>query len=188
MAAIARRTTLSDTVFDKLWRGVTDRTANGVITVQDRQELEYVYNLTRGCTSYLEVGTAEGNSLSVMAEGMSKVVCVDLCEKHTAPKLKQIWKSHYVMIPGNSHDINVIKQANYHAPYEVVMIDAGHTTVDVIADACAYAPLATKYILFHDVQLKEVAVAFDWISGLVKAKKNYKFINSETFGYGVIEL
>lgn len=154
------------------------------MTVQNREELEHVYNLTRECKTYLEVGTAEGNTLHVLGNNMN-VTFVDLCEPHTEKSRKEVQKNSS-MVDGNSHDFNVIKRVN--GKYDFVLIDAGHKYTDVIADAYAYGLLATKYILFHDIRMLEVAAAFSWFVQNNNFKNYYKFVRSEGFGYGVIEL
>jgi hypothetical protein len=53
-------------MFDQYWRVIKDRST----TVQEYHELEHVFNLMRDCESYLEVGTAEGNSLYVLAHAL----------------------------------------------------------------------------------------------------------------------
>jgi hypothetical protein len=67
------------------------------------------------------------------------------------------------------------------------MIDAGHDFYDVLCDARYYGPMATKYIIFHDICLPEVEAAvthYQRETGL----KLRKVINSPTFGYGIMEI
>lgn len=189
-------------MFDKLWREITKR--DGVITVQNREELEHVYYLLEECQSYLEVGTAEGNSLYVLAQALGKrldypvtprVYYVDFGEKHTTPARDEIvrfLKDKGIMIKsclGNSHHHNVIGLPQSDGiMYDAVLIDAGHTYEDVIADAAAYGWRAKKYIIFHDVQLPEVRRAYDWYRAQMPEKESYRVVNSEHFGYGVIKV
>ncbi len=173
--------------FDPLWKFVCERSQRGVMTVQNQEELEHVYNLTRDCKSYLEIGTAEGNTLHVLGSGMEKIVCVDLCEVHTKQAREEVQKGALI-IAGNCHARETISSAKSNGRYDFVLIDAGHTFSDVLADAFAYADMADKYILFHDVQLKEVNAAFEWYVAQNNFKEVYKFINSENFGYGIVKL
>lgn len=178
--------------FDELWRFINTRSS--VITVQERSELNYVYDLMRGAASYLEVGTAEGNSLYVLSHAIKPggvISYIDYGEKHTAlPRNEIIALLHNEGIEvagylGNSHDP---KTYSATMPYDVVLIDAGHSYEDVIADAIAYGRFATKYLIFHDICLPEVERAFEWYCKQRSLNKAYKFINSDTFGYGILKL
>jgi len=172
--------------FDELWREIQNR---HVITVQDRLELEYVFKLIHGCESYLEVGTAEGNSLYVLSHTLApgaKIVSVDYGEAHTKEAREWVFNQVPVTaIHGNSHDHKVIEQAR--GKYDVVFIDAGHSFPDVVADAIAYGGMASRYIIFHDVQIHDVMQAFEWYVAQNKFD-GYCFVNSTSFGYGIVKL
>lgn len=179
--------------FDELWRFVCERSASFPV-VQEYHELEHVFNLMKGCESYLEVGTAEGNSLYVLSHALKEnavITFIDLGENHTKEAREDaINLTHRFMtgILGNSHSAKVLKSTLLKQEYEVVLIDAGHTYEDVIVDAVAYGSLANKYIIFHDVCLPDVARAFDWYCKQRPDCRAYKMINSETFGYGIVEI
>ena len=186
-----RRMILSE--FDDLWRFIVNRSASFPV-VQEYNELKYVYELMRGCESYLEIGTAEGNSLYILAHALkkgSKIALVDYGEKHTAEPREQILNllkpnQNPIQIYGSSHNHACIDKINELGKFDVVLIDAGHSYEDVIADSIAYGGLATKYIIFHDVCLPEVMRAFEWYLSQRSDWEAYKFINSETFGYGIL--
>ncbi len=192
--------------FDELWADIEERSRRWAIPiVQDKKELEYVFNLIKGCKSYLEIGTAEGNGLYVLGHAIDTATykgClhfVDYGEAHTSPardeaveKLKAMKKTIWSWL-GNSHEAKIISRVNFDreeggASYDIVFIDAGHTYEDVIADAIAYGHLATKYIFFHDIQLPEVRKAYEWYAAQNPQMKKHEFINSETYGYGIIEV
>lgn len=181
--------------FEALWYTITHRGVASI--VQDYNELEHVYNLARRCKSYLEIGTAEGNSLYVISRGLinpTSVTYVDIAEHNTEVPRKQIvtWleeKRIYVHeIKGKSQKHENIKEAAAFAPYDMVLIDADHSYESVIADAIAYGGMAKKYILFHDICLEGVGKAFDWYVKEQGYQKATKYINTKNFGYGVIEL
>lgn len=184
-----RRATLSE--FKEVWRDITKR--DGVVTVQNREELEHVFNLLYGLDSYLEVGTAEGNSLYVLAHALksdARITYIDYGEKHTTlarnevlDRIPQKVKS----IHGDSNAFTTFSQVQ-HDRYDAVLIDAGHNAINVAIDALFYGPLATKYIIFHDVQLPEVSRAFEWYRAQFPERESYRFVNSETFGYGIIKV
>lgn len=177
--------------FDDLWRFIVIR---GCVTVQEYNELEHVFNLMQGCGSYLEIGTAEGNSLYVLAHALkpgARITYVDWDETHTrAPReeiLMLLRAEGYVIegIHANTLHREAIEAAARQR-YDVVLIDAGHSYDETLADGRNYARLADKYVFFHDVMLPEVDAAFMQI--LKEFGGGYKFINSETFGYGILEV
>jgi hypothetical protein len=179
--------------FEDHWRHIVGR-SQGFPTVQNREELEYVYNLIQGADSYLEVGTAEGNSLYVLSRALAPnapIAYVDYGEKHTTPHRNQVVtdlinRGHTVNeVLGDSND--PITASRAHGKYDVVMIDAGHIYDNVAKDASLYGPMAKKYILFHDIQLPEVNRAFVEYCER-NGYKPRRVINSQTFGYGIIEL
>lgn len=172
--------------FESLWRFILKR---GVTIVQERSELEHVFNLIQGCESYLEIGTAEGNSLYVLAHALKKgarITCVDFGENHTKPRhsdIMQMLSPDYevAMYLGNSIDHATYPNKREH---DVVLIDGGHDYKTVLSDASMYGSLATKFILFHDVKLPEVKKAVDKYvkeNGL----KYYEFVDSQTMGFGI---
>lgn len=188
--------------FDELWRDLQERTRRLAIPiVQEYKELEYVFNLIKGCSSYLEIGTAEGNGLYVLAQALAQYPSIDIVdfgEKHThAPRAEVLKKLFDIGIGvreiyGNSHSVvGQVIRADSRGELdksEVVFIDAGHTYEDVIADAIAYGHLATKYIIFHDICLPPVKAAVEWYLKQNPQFKYHEFINSPSYGYGIIEV
>lgn len=184
--------------FDELWHFVTHR--RDLACVQVKEELEYIYNLISGCRSYLEVGTAEGDSLFVLGHALSGdkpfITYVDYGEKHTEPYrdeaikiLKQDRKVNVVAVHGDSHHHAVIKDAATITPFDIVLIDAGHSYEDALADAIAYGGLAKKFIIFHDIQLLPVKKAFDWYVKSQDFKNVTSFVaENSPFGFGIIKL
>lgn len=175
--------------FDDLWRYVIER---NITVVQERSELEHVFNLIRGCESYLEIGTAEGNSLYVLAHALNpgaRITCVDLGEMHTRSHQERIMQAllpDYTvgMFHGNSMDINTYPIKEKH---DVVLIDGGHDYATVKSDIAMYAPLATKHLIFHDVMMPDVKRAVDEYVSETGAKYR-EFINSLTMGFGIVEI
>lgn len=188
--------------FEEAWNFIVERSRKACIpVVQDRTELEYIFNLMKDCKSYLEVGTAEGNSLYVLAHALQEkenIVCVDFGEKHTEPPRNLVIQSleakgfDIIEVYGNSHGPEVVSFVPRYKPgcthFDAVLIDAGHSYEDVIADAVAFGSLAEKYIFFHDIRIPDVNRAFEWYCRQRPECKNYRVVNSENYGYGVIEV
>lgn len=179
----------TDLSFRSLWKFAT---RHGQI-VQDYSELEYVFNLINGCESYLEVGTAEGNSLYVLAHALrkdAKITYVDFGEEHTKATRQEVLDKLSNPVHGfhaDSHNMQSIARANMYGPYDVVLIDAGHTYEDVVLDAVMYGPMAKKFLIFHDVQLPDVDKAFNWYCRYARPRNVHKFVKSEHYGYGIIQ-
>lgn len=180
--------------FEQLWNDIVKRSdQQNIPIVQDKAELEYVFNILRGCNSYLEVGTAEGNSLYVLAQAMPKgssVTYIDWAEPHTE-KPRQ-WAldrlADYSVKEIHADSNNLSTPLELEAGYfDAVLIDAGHDDLNVVIDAMLYGPHASKYIIFHDIRLPDVERVFDWYSRQRRGR-SYRVVNSETFGYGIIEL
>lgn len=197
---------MEEITFDKLWNDIVERSQRfGIPIVQDYKELEHVFNLMRGCKSYLEIGTAEGNGLYVLSYALKEdanITIIDFGEKHTfnarnevITKLDKVatigkdglLKGLFREIYGNSHSA-IVQKSVPDKGYEIVFIDAGHSYEDVIADAIAYGHLATKYIFFHDIQLPPVRKAYEWYAVQNPQMKKSEFINSDTYGYGILEI
>lgn len=174
--------------FSELWRFITKRRP---LVVQQYDELEHVFNLIQGCESYLEIGTAEGDSMYVLSHALkpnSRITSVDLGEMGTRKLVEQIVQ---LLLPNHQVGIyrgNSMDPATYPKPrpHDVVLIDGGHDYATVKSDIAMYGPLATKYLLFHDVMLPGVKQA---VNEYLKDRdvKYYEFIRSEDKGYGVIE-
>jgi cephalosporin hydroxylase len=182
--------------FNEVWKEIRGR---GCTMVQDESELRSICELLGECESYLEVGTAGGNSLYAAGHSLKapkRIVYVDFCEEHTTPHRMAIIEKlkHEVIcsineIAGNSHSPECVLAAKEKGPYDAVMIDAGHKYKDVMADARDYAPMAKKYVIFHDISLPEVGRAVMHYVAEANVQKFKIFHTHESpFGYGVIYL
>jgi hypothetical protein len=187
MGINARRKTLLE--FDDLWQFITKRRP---FVVQTYNELGHVFDLIRGCESYLEIGTAEGDSLYVFSHALkpgAKITSVDLGELHTKAAVNEVFqlissKHKVALYTGDSRDAHTYPNKEQH---EVVFIDGGHDYETLWSDIRMYGPLATKYLIFHDVKLPSVKRAVD---EYVKQTgcNYYEFLDSEDKGMGIITL
>lgn len=179
--------TLSE--FDLRWKWVADR---GPV-VQEKHELNHVYDLMKGMNSYLEVGSAEGTSLYVLGGALSEfkynIEFIDLCEPHTEQLRKdallKLGKKAF-QIKGDSTHQGTYEYVKNNR-YDCVLIDGGHDFATVLSDCILYAPLAKKYVFFHDVQLPEVKAAVEWFTRNWKLGEYSTYIRSTNYGYGIIK-
>jgi hypothetical protein len=178
--------------FEERWKWITKRAGGESNVVQDRQELEHIYNLIEG-ESYLEVGTAEGDSLYVLGHKFKKIDFVDYGETHTREKREQVLLELAKLpdapsiIPHLGDSTSSSIALSVTGKYDCVLIDGGHDFATVLSDAIVYGTKATKYIFFHDVQLPQVRAAVEWFVKHWSAGEYTTFINSENYGYGVVK-
>jgi predicted O-methyltransferase YrrM len=179
-----------DIEFLKRWEFINHR---GLPVVQDKEELAHIYNLAKECDSYLEVGSAEGNSLYAVGGALkgNSLSCIDLNHNNVGKHRENVIKlledegKKVTQYLGSSHDPRIVKSIT--RDYDMVFIDAGHSYPDVIADSVVYGARAKKYIVYHDLVLKEVLDAFNWYVDRLGCRKNtYTF--GEKFIIGVIKL
>ena len=183
--------------FDDKMRIIRERCDRFAIPfVQNEDEFRYVHDLIKeaGVYSYLEVGTADGNSL-IMFGSLSKFIkTIDLEEAHTKQariNANTILNKNEIVIfniGGDSTIIEKEEEKKYYLKYDVVYIDGGHDYTTVISDSIRYAPLANKLVLWHDICLPEVRAAYEWFKKRYPAGKYSEYIKSETYGYGILEV
>lgn len=176
--------------FESLWRWVMDRSSHGVMTVQERSELEHVFNIMRDCQceSYLEVGSAEGNSLYVLGHIPDHIEYIDLGEPHTKSARDEAIDRLGKDVCEFFGDSTRPETHHRMSQYDCILIDGGHDFATVLSDCIMYASLAKKYVFFHDVQLPEVKAAVEWFCKRWKLGSYSTFINSPTFGYGILKI
>lgn len=173
--------------FQERWDWITKRRN----VVQQREELEYIYNIMKDCdfASYLEVGTAEGDSLYVLGPLAKTIHYVDYGEAHTKPMREEVLKhlnNPYVFSHlGDSTSAEIANSVV--GRFDCVLIDGGHDFATVLSDCIIYGTKATKYIFFHDVQLPEVKAAVEWFVKHWGDGEYSTFINSPSYGYGVLK-
>lgn len=184
------------TEFETLWKYLRDRKQFAI--VQDYNELEYAWNLVKGVNpkSYLEIGTAAGDSLyafgSLLPED-GRIHWIDLaeafCKKPRDQSVASLSPRAITHYAGRSADEAAVWSTKGQR-FDVVYIDGGHDYEEVLSDCHCYAPLADKLVLWHDVQMPAVRQAIqDWLSSNPRAQKKFRtYTNSETMGYGILEV
>lgn len=180
--------------FETLWRYIGKRCQDQAFPlVQERSELEHVFNLMQGSNSYLEVGSAEGNSLYILTHALNKgarVLSLNI-DDHTKTRRQEMvteLSAHWPVFQktGDSTDSKTID--DMRGVFDCVLIDGAHDALSVLSDAIHYGSMAGKYIFFHDIQLPAVKVAVEFYVEKWKPGKYSTFINSDSFGYGIIEV
>ena len=145
--------------------------------LQHPAELDRFVELVRseGVRSYLEIGCKFGGTFSQVTRAMppgSQAVAVDLPAgskdwpmSRIALKgcVEQLAKNGYDthLIWGDSTDAETIRQVAWLAPFDLVLIDGGHTIPVVSSDWLHYGPMA-RIVAFHDIAWRRPP---DWSGG-----------------------
>jgi predicted O-methyltransferase YrrM len=158
-------------------------TTNVPVVVQDKEELMCVFHIIQGmgCTDMLEIGSSNGISTGILSHALrdySKVVCVDLGEKHTIKNLEKVlqkigvYKKRPYLYVGNSQIAEMAtKVASDHPEgFDVVFIDADHSYTGVKTDYEYYKDLARKVIILHDINMEGPGRLFE------EEKSKYKYL------------
>ena len=141
-------------------------TFSGEKAVQLEAEFAPFLDLVKkeGISSYLEIGTARGDTFHEVVSQMpkeSKAVAVDYPENGwglsgSQYQLRQVSKDlkkkgyEVNIIWGDSRHSGVIQNALKYAPYDLVFIDGDHTYEGVKADWENYGHLG-RIVAFHDI-------------------------------------
>jgi predicted O-methyltransferase YrrM len=134
--------------------------------LQHPAELARFVELVRseGVRSYLEIGCKFGGTLVAVTRAMppgSRAVAVDLPAgskdwpaSRVALKacVEQLGKNgyHAHLIWGDSTDADVVRRVAWLGPFDLVLIDGGHTLPYVSSDWKFYGPMA-RIVAFHDI-------------------------------------
>lgn len=121
---------------------------------------EFIAVLQRAkCRSYLEIGSAYGESLLRVAHALktpSWFVAVDQPTKHTLTALKEGADTirrygHDVrLLLGDSTNQDIVETVDTMGPFDACFIDANHTLAYVRADWRNYGPMC-RIVAFHDI-------------------------------------
>jgi hypothetical protein len=177
--------------FEDKWQFVSRRRQN---MVQDRAELEYVHGLMEACKpeSYLEIGTAEGDSLYVLGSILpehERIHWIDKDEFGCRKKRIEIEDMLKPRVITGYSGLSTDDGAVIDEKFDVVMIDGGHDYETVRSDCKNYACQAKKYVFWHDIQIPEVKKAiYDFIEINPHLGNISTFINSDTMGYAILEI
>lgn len=142
------------------------KTFSGLPAVQLDAEFSPFIELVvdESITSYLEIGTARGDTFHEIVTHMpkgSKAVAVDYPEKSwglngSQNQLREVSKDlkkqgyDINIIWGNSQHNGVVENVTKHAPFDMVFIDGDHTYEGVKSDWENYGKLG-RIVVFHDI-------------------------------------
>lgn len=141
------------------------KTFSGLPAVQVESELKDFISLIkeRQVTSYLEIGTARGDTFFEIVKAMpkgSRAVAVDLpmsawglkdSNNYLDAAAKELSKEYDVkIIYGSSRERKIIDQVKNLAPFDAVFIDGDHTLEGVTYDWKNYGRMG-KIVAFHDI-------------------------------------
>jgi predicted O-methyltransferase YrrM len=173
--------------FEKLWEISTRRLGS---KVQERRELLTLFGLAWAleCESYLEIGASLGGSVIVIASAIGKkIVVVDLYEPHSSRQLESALArvradgKIATGIAGDSTSLETVAKVEKEGPFDLVLIDGGHSYDTVRSDWLYYGPMARKAVAFHDIAQPGVARMWREIGGGLEIKSE-----STTMGFGII--
>jgi cephalosporin hydroxylase len=113
--------------------------------------------------SYLEIGVAAGGLAFIVDHYFKpdKMVLIDDNLHHKAKFRPEILKAiQRVELVGKSFEDRIVKAAQEHAPYYLMMIDGDHHYPGVKLDFTLYSPMLDVggFLMFHDSALKEWGV------------------------------
>lgn len=158
---------------------------------QNEQELGWLLAKLGAMESFLEIGSAYGHSLAMMAMvGMkgSKVCTIDQgwaweVLSETIDKLKSVgYDAH--KFQGDSTSPEAIAFAEKHGPYDFIFIDGDHSYEGAKADWLNYGRLS-KLVGFHDIAHPDHDVSKLW-SELKATHKTEECTMSGCMGIGLV--
>lgn len=124
---------------------------------QNQEELFWFLNRVKGAKSILEIGSAHGHTLSMMASFADKGAKLRSIDMGLDPEGLGASVMHLLR---NGYDANVhfgdstskeaVEWAKANGPYDVVFIDGGHDFPVCRLDWENYGPLG-KVVGFHDI-------------------------------------
>lgn len=143
---------------------LADQTVRGLSEVYDYEFPQYLIrmpNYLKNCESYRELGTNQGGSASIaLLENLKYYELIDKGFKNYRPQ--QLILDEYV----KDKDIKIVMHEMSSLSVETdvttdfLLVDSVHKYNHVKQEISIYAPLTTKYIMFHDTHgIPEVYVA-----------------------------
>ena len=147
-----------------------------------------------GCKTFLEIGSATGDSFLSIGCSMQRAISVDLPNskwgsKNTHKRLQQRVRDMREKLNvdarlflGDSKDTSIIEQVEELGPYDLVFIDGDHTAEGVRSDWEKYGKLGRKLVAFHDILGEKMPTVGVW-ELWQELKKEHNYVEfCETWG------
>jgi predicted O-methyltransferase YrrM len=183
----------ADMSFEEKWNYINKRRQN---VVQQKSEMAYIHDLIAEYKpeSYLEIGTAEGDSLYVFGSLLpehGRIHWIDKAEPHTTNlriEAEELLKPRNITsYAGLSTDVDA-RVSVQRKMFDVVYIDGGHDYETVCADTSHYLSHARKVVIWHDIQMPEVKRAIRDTLSQKQWASFETFIDSDTMGYAILRV
>jgi len=170
---------------------LAEQTVRGLSEVYNYEFPEYLRqmpNYLKNCESYRELGTNQGGSASIaLLENLKYYEFIDKGFKNYRPQ-KPILDSYV-----EDKDIQIVmhEMSSLNVETDVstdfLLVDSVHKYKHVKREIAIYAPLTTKYIMFHDTNgIPEVYIAVKEFLDTTKEWKQIEHYNKGA-GYTVLE-
>jgi hypothetical protein len=165
---------------------LAEQTVQGLSEVYDYEFPEYLRKMPsylKDCESYRELGTNQGGSASIaLLENLKYYEFIDKGFKNYRPQ-KPILDSYV-----EDKDIQIVMHEMSSLAVETdvstdfLLVDSVHKYKHVKQEIAIYAPLTTKYIMFHDTHgIPEVYVA---VKEFLDSTREWKEIEHYAHGAG----
>ena len=159
---------------------------------QNPSEIGWLLRKLGGMESFLEIGSAYGHTLAMMAlMGMkgAKVCSIDagLAPNELKDTLEKLQRGGYNchLYQGDSKSLGAVTFAEKHAPFDFIFIDGDHSYEGVKADWENYRKFS-KMIGFHDIAHPHHDVSKLWAE--IKEKHKTDEVVLSNMGIGVVYL
>ena len=145
---------------------------------QDAGELASFLAYVGDLDGYLEIGTASGAMLDFMLNALKvRAYGIDL----NPPARSALQRRMFL---GDSSSKEALAWAKRRGPFDLVFIDGGHTYEQAQLDYKLYAPMARRFIAFHDINHDTWRGVVEFWRGLNVPGK-VEFINPAIIGLGI---
>lgn len=140
---------------DRYWQHISDRSLYGDSGIcRHMPILRMLAESIPDCTIVeLGIGGGDQSTIAWLAAKPKYLYCIDVNRPDTIPAIKQLAASNHINFTFHQGTTAVCP---LYDEFDILFVDTWHDAATVKTELALYAPLATKYLVFHDV------VAFGW--------------------------